>query len=80
MREVTTVPHQETSRTPAWLCGCVVAVISDRCRLAENVTVRFCGSVCSVLTVKPWLGTAEIRHTPEPPNRTVALPPSDGTV
>jgi hypothetical protein len=30
--------------------------------------------------VKPRFGTAEIRHTPLPPNRTVALPPSDGTV
>ncbi|AIJ17912.1 conserved hypothetical protein [Streptomyces lividans TK24] len=30
--------------------------------------------------MKPWFGTAEIRHTPSPPNRTVALPPSEGTV
>ncbi|NEB58522.1 hypothetical protein G3I61_01975 [Streptomyces diastaticus] len=30
--------------------------------------------------MKPRFGTAEIRHTPPPPNRTVALPPSDGTV
>ncbi|GAA4988140.1 hypothetical protein GCM10023257_30080 [Streptomyces hyderabadensis] len=30
--------------------------------------------------MKPWFGTAEIRHTPPPPNRTVALPPSEGTV
>ncbi|MFF0511339.1 hypothetical protein [Streptomyces sp. NPDC004250] len=64
----------------AWLCGRVVAVTSERWRLAENVTVSFSGSLCSVLTVKPWFGTAEIRHTPEPPNRTVALPPSEGTV
>lgn len=30
--------------------------------------------------MKPWLGTADTRHTPWAPNRTVALPPSDGTV
>ncbi|WP_399894449.1 hypothetical protein ACGH7X_37345 [Streptomyces sp. BBFR51] len=30
--------------------------------------------------MNPWFGTAEIRHTPLPPNRTVTLPPSDGTV
>ncbi|MFC8815056.1 hypothetical protein ACFUCH_29835 [Streptomyces olivaceus] len=66
--------------TSARLCGCVVAVISERWRLAENVTVSVFGSSCSVLTVKPWSGTAETRHTPSPPNRTVALPPSDGTV
>ncbi|NEB19254.1 hypothetical protein G3I46_22585 [Streptomyces coelicoflavus] len=30
--------------------------------------------------MKPRSGTAEIRHTPPSPNRTVALPPSDGTV
>lgn len=30
--------------------------------------------------MKPWLGTADTRHTPLRPNRTVALPPSDGTV
>ncbi|MET9713861.1 hypothetical protein ACFVOO_09130 [Streptomyces rochei] len=57
-----------------------MAVISDRWRLAENVTVSVCGPLCSVLTVKPRSGTAEIRHTPASPNRTVALPPSDGTV
>lgn len=55
-------------------------MISERWRLAENVTFSVCGALCSVLTVKPWFGTAEIRHTPPPPNRTVALPPSDGTV
>ncbi|MBQ1095279.1 hypothetical protein KBY55_03995 [Streptomyces sp. b94] len=30
--------------------------------------------------MKPRFGTAETRHTPLPPNRTVALPPLDGTV
>lgn len=55
-------------------------MISERWRLAANVTFSVCGAFCSVLTVKPWFGTAEIRHTPPPPNRTVALPPSDGTV
>lgn len=30
--------------------------------------------------MKPRFGTAETRHTPAPPNRTVALPPSAGTV
>ncbi len=55
-------------------------MISERWRLAANVTVSVPGSLCSVLTVNPWFGTAEIRHTPPPPNRTVALPPSDGTV
>ena len=66
--------------TLAPLCGRLVAVISERWRLAENVTVSFCASPCSVLTVKPWSGTADTRHTPSPPKRTVALPPSDGTV
>ena len=55
-------------------------MISDRWRLAENVTVSVCASVRLVLTVNPWFGTAEIRHTASSPNRTVALPPSDGTV
>ncbi|MET9579569.1 hypothetical protein ACLQ2D_29285 [Streptomyces sp. DT199] len=72
--------HHDTSRTLARLCGWVVAVISDLCRLAENVTVRVWASVRLVLTVNPWFGTAEIRHTASSPNRTVALPPSDGTV
>lgn len=55
-------------------------MISERWRLAVNVTASVCGALCRVLTVKPWFGTAETRHTPLPPNRTVALPPSDGTV
>ncbi|CAL9677483.1 hypothetical protein SUDANB1_08160 [Streptomyces sp. enrichment culture] len=55
-------------------------MISDRWRLAENVTVRVCAPVRLVLTVNPWFGTAEIRHTASSPNRTVALPPSEGTV
>ncbi|WP_254404989.1 hypothetical protein [Streptomyces sp. AC627_RSS907] len=55
-------------------------MISDRWRLAENVTVSVSGAPWPVLTVKPWSGTAEIRHTPPAPKRTVALPPSDGTV
>jgi hypothetical protein len=57
-----------------------VAVISERCRLAENVTVSVEAPVRLVLTVNPRLGTAEIRHTAPSPNRTVALPPWDGTV
>ncbi|MGY5627838.1 hypothetical protein ACW7N6_02105 [Streptomyces sp. UC1A3] len=80
MRDARERCHHDTSRTSARLCGWVVAVISDRWRLAENVTVSVCGPLCSVLTVKPRSGTAEIRHTPTSPNRTVALPPSDGTV
>jgi hypothetical protein len=55
-------------------------VISERCRSAENVTVRVRGALWSVRTVKPRFGTAEIRHTPPAPKRTVAFPPSDGTV
>ncbi len=55
-------------------------MISERCRLAENVTVRVVAPVRLVLTVNPRLGTAEIRHTAPSPNRTVALPPWDGTV
>ncbi|MEU0175285.1 hypothetical protein ABZ178_18320 [Streptomyces massasporeus] len=55
-------------------------MISDRWRLAENVTVSVCAWVRLVLTVKPWFGTAEIRQTASSPNRTVALPPSDATV
>ncbi|RZU15037.1 hypothetical protein [Streptomyces sp. BK239] len=72
--------HHDTSRTSALLCGWVVAVISDRWRLAENVTVSVCASVRLVVTVNPRFGTAETRHTASSPNRTVALPPSDGTV
>ncbi|WP_257027324.1 MULTISPECIES: hypothetical protein [unclassified Streptomyces] len=53
---------------------------SDRWRLAENVTVSVCAWVRLVLTVNPWFGTAEIRQTASSPNRTVTLPPSDGTV
>ncbi|WP_432055959.1 hypothetical protein [Streptomyces sp. bgisy022] len=33
-----------------------------------------------MLTVNPWSGTAEIRHTRPPPKRTVAFPPCEGTV
>jgi hypothetical protein len=72
--------HHDTSRTSARLCGWTVAVISERCRLAENVTVSVVAPVRLVLTVNPRLGTAEIRHTAPSPNRTVALPPWDGTV
>ncbi len=55
-------------------------MISDRWRLAEKVTVSVWAALWLVLTVKPRSGTADTRHTPPPPNRTVALPPSDGTV
>lgn len=55
-------------------------MISERWRSAAKVTVRVCGAPCFVLAVKPWLGTAEIRHTPPLPNRTVALPPSESMV
>ncbi|MET8572885.1 hypothetical protein [Streptomyces sp. NPDC004783] len=55
-------------------------MISERWRLAENVTVSVSGALWLVLAVKPWFGTAETRHTPPSPNRTVAFPPSDGTV
>ncbi|WP_258199026.1 hypothetical protein [Streptomyces sp. A244] len=57
-----------------------MAVISDRWRFAENVTVSPVASARLVLTVNPRFGTAEIKHTASSPNRTVALPPSDGTV
>ncbi|MBB6421936.1 hypothetical protein [Streptomyces sp. AK010] len=53
---------------------------SDRWRLAENVTLSVCAWGRLVLTVNPWFGTAEIRQTASSPNRTVTLPPSDGTV
>ncbi|MGW3991129.1 hypothetical protein [Streptomyces sp. NPDC004830] len=72
--------HHDTSRTFAPLCGTTVAVISERWRFAENVTVSVCAPVLPVLTVKPRFGTAEIRQTASAPNRTVALPPSEGTV
>ncbi|WP_395570579.1 hypothetical protein [Streptomyces sp. BK79] len=55
-------------------------MISDRWRLAENVTVSVRGPLWLVVAVKPRSGTAETRHTPPSPNRTVALPPSDDTV
>jgi hypothetical protein len=77
---ITAHDHHDTSRTFAPLCGRTVAVISERWRFAENVTVSVGASVRLVLTVKPRFGTAEIRHTASSPNRTVALPPSDGTV
>lgn len=57
-----------------------MAVTSERCRPPEKVTVSAWGEVCRVLTVKPRLGTAEIRHTRPPPNRTVVFPPREGTV
>lgn len=57
-----------------------MAVTSERCRPPEKVTVSAWGEVCRVLTVKPRLGTAEIRHTRPPPNRTVVFPPWAGTV
>ncbi|MCZ7462353.1 hypothetical protein [Streptomyces sp. WMMC940] len=55
-------------------------MISDRWRAAEKVAVSVCGVVCDVLIVKPSLGTAEIRHTPPLPKRTVALPPCEEMV
>ncbi len=72
--------QKDTSRTLAPLRGSVVAVISERWRGPEKVTVSVRGPSWAVLAVKPWSGTAEIRHTADAPNRTVALPPSDGTV
>ncbi|MZF86420.1 hypothetical protein [Streptomyces sp. SID5643] len=55
-------------------------MISDRWRLAVNVTVSVAAPVRLVRTVNPRFGTAEIKHTASSPNRTVTLPPSDGTV
>lgn len=55
-------------------------MISERWRSAANVTVSVCGALCRVLAVNPWLGTAEMRHTPPLPKRTVALPPWDAMV
>ncbi len=60
--------------------GVVVAVISDSLRWPENVTVSVVRSRCSVRTVKPRTGTAETRHTPRSPKRTVACPPADSMV
>lgn len=45
-----------------------------------NVTVRVLSEVCEVEVLKPRLGTAEIRHTPRLPYRTVTFPPCAGTV
>lgn len=57
-----------------------MAVISDLCRSAENVTVRVVALCCDVRTVKPRVGTADTRHTPPSPNRTDARPPVDRIV
>ncbi|WP_326653548.1 MULTISPECIES: hypothetical protein [unclassified Streptomyces] len=42
-------------------------MISERCRLPAKVTVKVSGALCAVLAVNPWLGTAEMRHTPPLP-------------
>lgn len=60
-------PQKDVSRTLARSEGTVVAVISERCRSPANVTVRVSGALCVVLAVKPWFGTAEMRHTPPLP-------------
>lgn len=60
-------PQNDVSRTLARSDGSVVAVTSERCRSAANVTVNVSGALCVVLAVKPWFGTAEIRHTPPLP-------------
>lgn len=58
----------------------MVAVMTDRWSEPLNVTVSVSSSVCDVVALKPRLGTAEIRHTPRLPYRTVTLPPCEGTV
>lgn len=72
--------QNEVSRTLALAPGTTVAVITDRWSSLVNVTVRVSSAVCEVVALKPGLGTAEIRHTPRAPYRTVTLPPCDGTV
>lgn len=57
-----------------------MAVTTDRWSALVNVTVRVSSAVCDVLVLKPRSGTAEIRHTPRLPYRTVTLPPWEGTV
>lgn len=60
--------------------GSIVAVTTERWSEALKVTVRVSSSVCDVVALKPRLGTAEIKHTPRLPYRTVTLPPCAGTV
>lgn len=72
--------QNEVSRTLALAPGVIVAVITDRWSPLVNVTVRVSSAVCEVVVLKPVLGTAEIRHTPRLPYRTVTLPPCEGTV
>lgn len=72
--------QNDVSRTLALAIGSIVAVTTDRWSEPLNVTVSVSSSVCDVLALKPRLGTAEIRHTPRLPYRTVTLPPCEGTV
>lgn len=44
-----------------------MAVICERCPVPSKVTVSVSGALCVVLAVKPWLGTADMRHTPPLP-------------
>lgn len=73
-------PQNDVSRTLAFAMGSIVAVMSERWSALENVTVRVSSAVCDVVVLNPRLGTAEIRHTPRLPYRTVTLPPCAGTV
>ncbi|WP_234330995.1 hypothetical protein [Streptomyces sp. NRRL F-4474] len=73
-------PQKDDSRTLAFALGSIVAVTTDRWSALVNVTVRVLSEVCEVLVLKPRLGTAEIRHTPRLPYRTVTFPPWEGTV
>lgn len=72
--------QNDVSRTLALATGSMVAVTTDWWSEPLNVTVRVSSSVCEVVALKPRLGTAEIRHTPRLPYRTVTLPPCEGTV
>lgn len=73
-------PQNDDSWTVAFAVGSIVAVTTDRWSALLNVTVMVSSEVCEVLVLKPRSGTAEIRHTPRLPYRTVTLPPCEGTV
>ncbi|RSS61524.1 hypothetical protein EF918_31750 [Streptomyces sp. WAC06614] len=64
----------------AFADGSIVAVMTERWSSLVKVTVRVSSEVWAVVVRKPRPGMAEMRHTPRPPKRTVALPPCEGTV
>ncbi|MET9886171.1 hypothetical protein ABZZ20_24165 [Streptomyces sp. NPDC006430] len=72
--------QNDVSRMLAFATGSIVAVMTERWSSLVNVTVRVSSAACDMVVLNPRLGTAEIRHTPALPYRTVALPPCEEMV